>query len=194
LADSVSNWTKIIKIEDTSIYFKEMPARTKRMPTKTEDRAGRRRSGVAPFGGQPGGGGRGGRPRHGGPRPHQTPPPREIKEANGNGNGDEKPIPPLEPGNIRIIPLGGVEEIGKNMTAVEFGDDIIIIDCGFQFREADTPGIDYILPNTKYLEDRKEKIRGMFITHGHLDHIGGIPYVIDRIGYPPVYTRRSPRS
>lgn len=148
----------------------------------------------APHGPQGGGkhkgsrrGGRG-RPRHGGPRPHQTPPPREIREA--NGNGDEKPIPPLEPGNIRIIPLGGVEEIGKNMTAVEFGDDIIIIDCGFQFREADTPGIDYILPNTKYLEERKDKIRGLFITHGHLDHIGGIPYVIDRIGYPPVYTRR----
>lgn len=105
-------------------------------------------------------------------------------------NGDEQPIPALEPGNIRIIPLGGVEEIGRNMTAVEIGDDIIIIDCGFQFREDDTPGIDYILPNTKYLEDRREKIKGMFITHGHLDHIGGIPYIIDRIGYPPIYTRR----
>lgn len=105
-------------------------------------------------------------------------------------NGDERPIPALEPGNIRIIPLGGVEEIGRNMTAVEMGDDIIIIDCGFQFREDDTPGIDYILPNTKYLEDRREKIKGMFITHGHLDHIGGIPYIIDRIGYPPIYTRR----
>ncbi len=148
---------------------------------------GRRRSGG--FGGK---GGRGrGRIRHGGPRPHQPHPPREIPEANGFAkNGDEKPIPPLEAGNIRIVPLGGVEEIGRNMTAVEFGNDIIIIDCGFQFREDDTPGIDYILPNTKYLEDRRDKIRGMFITHGHLDHIGGIPYVIDRIGYPPIYTRR----
>jgi ribonuclease J len=141
------------------------------------------------------------RPRHGGPRPHQVHPPRpDIGAArdghhNGNGNGtngnpEEKPIPPLAEGNIRIIPLGGVEEIGRNMTAVEFGDDIVIIDCGFQFREDDTPGIDYILPNTKYLEDRREKIRGMFITHGHLDHIGGIPYVIDRIGYPPIFTRQ----
>ena len=131
------------------------------------------------------------RPRPGGPRPHQVHPPREIRESSGNGgNGEEKPIPPLEPGNIRIIPLGGVEEIGRNMTMVEFGDDIIIVDCGFQFREDDTPGIDYILPNTKYLEDRKEKIRGMFITHGHLDHIGGIPYIVDRIGYPPIYTRQ----
>jgi ribonuclease J len=147
---------------------------------------GQRRGGGARFGG---GKGRGGRLRHGGPRPHQAPPPREIKEHNGNGSNHEDKIPPLEPGNIRIIPLGGVEEIGKNMTAVEFGDDIIVIDCGFQFREADTPGIDYIIPNTKYLEDRRDKVRGMFITHGHLDHIGGIPYIIDRIGYPPIYTR-----
>ena len=148
--------------------------------------AGRRSGGGKPFGARTGG--KGGRLRHGGPRPHQAHPPREIIESTQNGS-DERPIPPLEAGNIRIIPLGGVEEIGKNMTAVEFGDDIIVIDAGFQFREAETPGIDYILPNTKYLEDRKEKIRGLFITHGHLDHIGAIPYVIDRIGYPPIYTR-----
>ncbi len=161
----------------------------------SKPRTGGNKSSRHSFGG--GGRGRGGsRGRFnragGGPRPHQVHPPREIKEStNGfNNNTDEKPIPPLEPGNIRVIPLGGVEEIGRNMTAIEFGDDIIIVDCGFQFREADTPGIDYILPNTKYLEDRKEKIRGLFITHGHLDHIGGIPYIIDRIGYPPVFTRR----
>lgn len=91
--------------------------------------------------------------------------------------------------NIRIIPLGGVEEIGKNMTAIEIGNDILIIDAGFQFRDEDTPGVDYILPNTKYLEERKEKIRGVLITHGHLDHIGGIPYIMYRIGNPPVYSR-----
>ena len=91
--------------------------------------------------------------------------------------------------NIRIIPLGGVEEVGKNMTAFEFGNDIIIVDMGFQFSEDDTPGIDYILPNTKYLEDRKGKIRGVLITHGHLDHIGGIPYLMDKIGNPPIYAR-----
>src|SRR5574343_407911 len=91
--------------------------------------------------------------------------------------------------NIRIIPLGGVEEIGKNMTVVEYKDDIIVIDMGFQFKDDDTPGVDYILPNTKYLEDRKDKIRGVIITHGHLDHIGGIPYIIVRIGNPPIYTR-----
>lgn len=91
--------------------------------------------------------------------------------------------------NIRIIPLGGVEEIGKNMTLIEIGDDIIVIDAGFQFKDEDTPGVDYILPNTKYLEERKDKIRGVIITHGHLDHIGGIPYIMYRIGNPPLYTR-----
>jgi len=101
----------------------------------------------------------------------------------------EDSIPPFENDTIRIIPLGGVEEIGKNMTAIEYGDDILIIDIGFQFKDENTPGIDYILPNTKYLEDRKDKIRAVIITHGHLDHIGGIPYVIPRIGNPPIYTR-----
>ncbi len=91
--------------------------------------------------------------------------------------------------NIRIIPLGGVEEIGKNMTAIEYKNDIIVIDMGFAFKDDDTPGVDYILPNTAYLEERKDKIRGVFITHGHLDHIGGIPYIMNRIGNPPLYTR-----
>ena len=98
-------------------------------------------------------------------------------------------IPDLKPGNIRVITLGGFEGIGKNMSAIEIGDDIIIVDCGFQFRDEDTPGIDYIIPNTKYLEDRKDKIRGVIITHGHLDHTGGIPYVFPRIGNPPIYCR-----
>ena len=91
--------------------------------------------------------------------------------------------------NIRIIPLGGVEEIGKNMTAIEIGEDIIVMDAGFQFRDEDTPGVDYILPNTKYLEERQDKIRAVLITHGHLDHIGGIPYIMNRIGNPPLYSR-----
>jgi ribonuclease J len=92
---------------------------------------------------------------------------------------------------VRIIPLGGVEEIGRNMTAVEVGNDIFILDAGFGFGEDDTtPGIDYILPNTGYLEERRDKIRGLLISHGHLDHIGAIPYIIDRIGNPTIYTRK----
>ena len=101
----------------------------------------------------------------------------------------ESVIPPLVNDNIRIIPLGGVEQIGQNMTMVEFRNSIIVLDAGFQFKEEDTPGIDYILPNTKYLEERKGKIRALIITHGHLDHIGGIPYLMERLGNPPLYTR-----
>ena len=102
---------------------------------------------------------------------------------------DSSKIPPIGD-SIRIIPLGGVEEIGRNMTAIEFGDDIIVVDAGFQFKDEETPGIDYILPNTKYLEEHQEKIRALFITHGHLDHIGGVPLVLSRIGNPQVYSRQ----
>ena len=76
------------------------------------------------------------------------------------------------------------------MTVVETPEDIFVVDMGFQFMsETDAPGIDYILPNTRYLEDRKDKIRAVIITHGHLDHIGAIPYIMPRIGNPPIYTR-----
>ncbi|MEK7071448.1 MAG: ribonuclease J [Patescibacteria group bacterium] len=98
-------------------------------------------------------------------------------------------IPEPEKGIIRIIPLGGVEEIGKNMTAIEIGEDIIVVDAGMHFSTEDTPGVDYVIPNTTYLEERKEKIRALIITHGHLDHIGGVPLVLSRIGNPPVYSR-----
>jgi ribonuclease J len=98
-------------------------------------------------------------------------------------------IPPPAPDTIRVIPLGGVEEIGKNMTVVEWQNNIVIIDCGIKFADEDTPGIDYILPNITYLKERKDKIRALVITHGHLDHIGGIPYLISDLGFPPIYTR-----
>lgn len=98
-------------------------------------------------------------------------------------------IPPPEKDVIRIIPLGGVEEIGKNMTAIEIGEDIIVVDAGMHFSNEATPGVDYVIPNTTYLEERKDKIRALIITHGHLDHIGGVPLVLSRIGNPPVYSR-----
>lgn len=92
---------------------------------------------------------------------------------------------------VRIIPMSGVEQIGRNMTIVETKDDILIFDIGFQFvsPESNAPGVDYILPNTQYLEERKHKIRALIVTHGHLDHIGGIPFVMERIGNPPIYTQ-----
>jgi ribonuclease J len=98
-------------------------------------------------------------------------------------------IPPVESGVVRIIPLGGVEEVGKNMTAIEIGEDIIVIDAGMHFSTEATPGVDYVIPNTTYLEERKDKIRALIITHAHLDHIGGVPLVLSRIGNPPVYSR-----
>ncbi len=101
-----------------------------------------------------------------------------------------KEIPALLPGNIRVLIFSGVEEIGRNMSAIEVNDEIFIVDCGFMFKDESTPGIDYILPNTQYLEERKDKIKGVFITHGHLDHTGGLPYILPRIGNPPVYTRK----
>jgi ribonuclease J len=98
-------------------------------------------------------------------------------------------IPPLAEGNIRIIPLGGVEEVGRNMTVIEYAGDIIVVDCGILFTDTDTPGVDFLLANTKYLEDRVDRIRALVITHGHLDHIGAIPYLITKLGNPPIYTR-----
>jgi len=89
--------------------------------------------------------------------------------------------------NLRIIPLGGLEEIGRNMTIFEYGNDIVIVDCGLMFPEEEMMGIDYIIPNIEYLEKNKHKIRGMIITHGHFDHIGAIPHIAHRIGNPPIY-------
>ena len=90
--------------------------------------------------------------------------------------------------NLRIIPLGGLNEVGRNMMVLEYGNDSIIIDMGLQFPEEDMPGIDYIIPNTAYLKDKRDKIRGVVITHGHYDHIGAIPHSMARLGNPPIYT------
>ncbi len=95
---------------------------------------------------------------------------------------------------LRIIPLGGLEEIGRNMTVFEYGDDIIIVDIGLQFPEQDMPGVDYIIPDIAYLKGKENKIRGVIITHGHYDHIGGIPHIIPEIGNPPVYTGQLTRG
>ncbi len=100
-------------------------------------------------------------------------------------------FPEVAPNNVvRIVPLGGVEEVGRNMIAVETQGDIFVFDAGFQFVTEDaSPGIDYVLPNTKYLEHNQHMIRAVFITHGHLDHIGAIPFIMTRFGNPPIYTQ-----
>jgi ribonuclease J len=89
-----------------------------------------------------------------------------------------------EQAKLRIIPLGGVDEFGKNITAVEYGDDLIVIDCGSVFPDADMLGVDLVIPDVTYLIKNKDKIRGMFITHGHEDHIGATPYVLRQISVP----------
>lgn len=97
-------------------------------------------------------------------------------------------LPEVQGDAIRIIPLGGVEQVGQNMNVIETKDDIFVVDIGIQFSsEIETPGVDYIIPNTQYLVEKKDKIRGVFVTHGHLDHIGAFPYIIDQLGYPKVY-------
>ena len=93
---------------------------------------------------------------------------------------------------MRIVPLGGLEEVGRNSLFVEYKNEIIIIDMGIQFPEEETPGIDFIIPNVAYLETKKENIKAVIITHGHLDHIGAIPYLMGKIGNPPIYTTLLP--
>jgi len=95
--------------------------------------------------------------------------------------------PANEGKKLRIMVVGGLEEVGRNCTFIEYGDDIIIIDMGLQFPEEDMPGIDYIIPNISYLKGKEKNIRGVIITHAHYDHIGGIPHLIPVLGYPPMY-------
>jgi len=98
----------------------------------------------------------------------------------------------IEPKNdeLRIIPLGGQEEVGRNMTIFEYNDDIVILDMGLQFPEEDMPGIDYIIPDVRYLEGKEKNIRGVILSHGHLDHIGAVPHILPKLGWPPVYASR----
>ena len=92
---------------------------------------------------------------------------------------------------LKIIPIGGLHEIGKNMTVLEYGNDILIIDCGLSFPNDEMYGIDIVIPDFSYLIKNAHKVRGMIITHGHEDHIGAVPYLLQRIKVP-IYGTRLP--
>ena len=87
-------------------------------------------------------------------------------------------------GKMRIIPLGGLEKIGMNITAFEYEDSIIVVDCGLSFPEEDMLGIDLVIPDVTYLKDNIQKVKGFVITHGHEDHIGALPYILRELNLP----------
>jgi len=92
---------------------------------------------------------------------------------------------------LRVIPLGGLDEIGKNMTVIEFGDDMVVIDAGIMFPDEDHPGVDLILPDYSYITKRQDKLRGIIITHGHEDHTGALPYLLKELnGKVPILGTR----
>jgi len=92
--------------------------------------------------------------------------------------------------HVRVIFLGGIGEVGKNMTVLECGEDIIIVDVGLGFPEEEMFGVDLLLPDITYLRDKTARIRAIFITHGHEDHIGAIAYLLPDLGNPPIYATR----
>ncbi|MBT7755368.1 MAG: MBL fold metallo-hydrolase, partial [Candidatus Magasanikbacteria bacterium] len=116
------------------------------------------------------------------PRTHASRPSTHTRSA---GKSSRYHIPGSDE-NLRIIPVGGCEEVGRNMTIFEYGRDIVILDMGVQFPEEDMPGIDLIIPNISYLKGREKDIRGIIFSHGHLDHIGAAPFLLDKLGYPVI--------
>mgnify|MGYP001565000945 CR=1 FL=1 len=96
----------------------------------------------------------------------------------------------LKRDTVHYVPLGGLEEIGRNCSFFEYNDEIVIVDMGIQFPAEETPGVDWIIPNTSYLERKKKNIRALLITHGHYDHFGAVPYVLERLGNPTIYGTR----
>ncbi|OGY65140.1 MAG: hypothetical protein A3E64_02165 [Candidatus Harrisonbacteria bacterium RIFCSPHIGHO2_12_FULL_48_16] len=99
----------------------------------------------------------------------------------------QRDISPDKKEVLRFVPLGGLEEIGRNCSFFEYKNEIIVLDVGIQFPEEETPGVDYIIPNVAYLESKKQNIKGIIFTHGHYDHVHALPYLIEKLGNPTIY-------
>ena len=94
------------------------------------------------------------------------------------------------PPKLRVYALGGLEEVGRNCTVFECGEDIVIVDAGLMFPEESMPGIDFVVPNISSLKGKEKNIRGIVVSHGHLDHVGGLPYILPALGWPISTPRR----
>ncbi|MEE1491494.1 MAG: ribonuclease J, partial [Massilioclostridium sp.] len=114
---------------------------------------------------------------------------KPAKQPRQNRQNDKKPAKTVRKTPVRIIPIGGLNEIGKNMTCIECGQDMFIIDCGMAFPDPDMLGVDLVLPDYTYVEKNIDRLRGIVITHGHEDHIGGVPFFLKRFNVPIYGTR-----
>jgi ribonuclease J len=115
---------------------------------------------------------------------------KHYRDLPADANGEQRPVGPRDESAVRFVPLGGLEEIGRNCSYFEYKNEIVVVDIGIQFPEEETPGIDYIIPNVSSLEGKKQNVKALLLTHGHYDHIAAIHYLIEKLGNPIIYTSK----